>query len=141
MRGSFPWGTLLCILANQGLVFMGWPHGALMPSQLRNENVGTKGITDLSLTDCRLLYSAFINKDISIMKLRTTEERSKFPVSSTTPVIVSGAPPADSLYPNGQQMYADGTIDHDGLPVFHGATWLPTSSESQPCTPPPRNQL
>ncbi|KAF8835146.1 hypothetical protein BDN67DRAFT_984806 [Paxillus ammoniavirescens] len=138
-QGSFPWGTLLGILANQGLVFMDWPHGVLMPSQLWNENT--------------LLYSTFINKDISIMKLQTTEERNNL-INSKTPVIVSSAPPADSLYPNGQQMYADGTISHNSLPhlsrssmathikrkpTMHPATEEPiviSSSDSLPHAPP-----
>ena len=125
----------MTILGTQGLVIRGWPYPVLMPSQLRKSNVRTKGIADLSLSDRRHLHAALTDKEISVTKVQSKQDRSMYLkyvhnivlicgvlsealCDSELPVIIGAPPPADSGHAKAQQMYVNGTIDHEGPPCL-----------------------
>ena len=153
-RGLFLWTNLLSILGNQGLVIRGWPHSVLMPGQLRKPNARTKGIADLSFADRRRLHAALTSQEISAEKVQSKVDRSmclKYVYNlvltcgplpealfdSELPVIIGAPPPADSGHTKAQQMYANGTIDHEGparLPPSKAATRIKRGAISKPQT-------
>ena len=122
--GSFLWTTLLNILGYQGLVIRGWPYPMLMPGQLCKSNVRTKRIADLSLSDRREIFVTKVqSKRDQSMCLKHGYNfilmcglLSEALCDSELPVIIGAPPPADSGHAKAQQMYVNGTIDHEGPP-------------------------
>jgi len=123
----------LTILGTQGLVIRGWPYPVLMCGQLCKSNARTKGIADLSLSDRRRLHAALTDEEISVTKVQSKQDRSMYLkyvhnivlicgvlsealCDSELPVIIGAPPPADSGHAKAQQMYVNGTIDHEGPP-------------------------
>ena len=125
-----------------------------MPGQLHKPNTRTKGITDLSFADRRRLHAALTSQEISAEKVQSKVDRSmclKYVYNlvlmcgplpealfdSELPVIISAPPPADSGHAKAQQMYTNGTIDHEGpacLPPSKAATRIKRGAISEPKT-------
>ncbi|KIJ65252.1 hypothetical protein HYDPIDRAFT_27972, partial [Hydnomerulius pinastri MD-312] len=96
---TFPWATLLTILATQGFVMENYLFDILMPVFLIDIGFTMHSKTGRSQS---MIVGALAGSEI--------------------PVITSSAPPEDSMHPKGQQIYADGTIDHEGLPRLAPST-------------------
>ncbi|KAG1719197.1 uncharacterized protein EDB91DRAFT_1257842 [Suillus paluster] len=62
--GNFPWKTLPTVLARRGCILQNYPENILMPGEKRPTLAKSKGISDLSLDEWRVLADA-LKRDIT----------------------------------------------------------------------------
>ena len=62
-------------MATAGLVMEGYPFDTLMPGECRNNR--TKGISDLKLSDMKLLICAFKAGTLVVNRVKTARETGK----------------------------------------------------------------
>ncbi|KAG6373007.1 hypothetical protein JVT61DRAFT_7058 [Boletus reticuloceps] len=116
-RKLFPWKGLPSKLASSGVVCHNFPDSVPFPGEDRHRSKGgSKGISDLSLTECSILIAAFNKPSKEGLYFEQKPKGIADPRARRFPVIIGAAPEYDSPHQFGKQMFADGSIDRKGLP-------------------------
>ncbi|KAG2080734.1 hypothetical protein BD769DRAFT_1330520, partial [Suillus cothurnatus] len=102
-------------LARLGFVLVDYPVDTLMPGETRVDLARTKGIRDLTAIHRLNLIRALKHGTLTIRAVTGGAARACL-TSLKDPVIIEQAPLAHSTHSHGRRMFADGSIDQQGLP-------------------------
>ncbi|KAG6376926.1 hypothetical protein JVT61DRAFT_958 [Boletus reticuloceps] len=114
----FPWKNFPSKLSKSGFVCHGWPDNVLLLGEDRQPRPkgGSKGISDLTLTECSSLLAALYDTSKQGLHFKLVNADMKELICSRKPVILCAAPSSDPPHASARRMFANLTIDRKGLP-------------------------